>query len=1109
MRRPLLSLLVLATLQIVAVAPAAAQRSWGDNSPHTTLCGHLNPQSPEGKQCAQVCDEQPAGDTCLVFLRFGPPGVAFIKQHDPKNTPDIPAAAAQASFSPEEATRLRWFLTDGMRWRDPQDPKQSGKQPTPEAFQRFMDSMDVLRAARDKDLQSQMEAANAFVRTADQTFGADAPELIDALSIASGFMIDGGMLKVAHMQFERLLKLTRRHLPPDHPEHLMSLTRYGAALIAQGKRAEGEQMMQEGLTGMLKLWGPYHVNYIYAVEFVWEAYMAVGEYARARLHAEDALRSNLRIHGFLHAKTRKSLLMLTEALVQLGDLSIADISISTVEMMLTGKHDKEDALPFLLAKGRFEQARAWDMERSGDLPSATVHVKAALKAFSSAYKLGEKVHGKATPVTPEVMMGLAALFARAEKDPALRLAKGLEAADVALKLRQVRLGPDHAQTLEVEALIARLTHIYGTPEQATAAYEALLKRLEAHAPDAKHMIGRSHRALALLRWGAGDLKAARAHALRSLQINGGELVRDTSRGLDDIQGQLRIAFTDQRTAMDEAVSLLASEPKTTPQVFDALLSWSGAITRAAITQRAAWRQRARLTPEQQQDHDLWRGALMRGADVLPASQAARARLEAAGIPVSDGAPPTLKDLCREVARRDTTLVQYVFYTHHERDAAANKVRAVHNRAMALLLDRRCKPVRVDLGKYEDIEPLILGYRAAVKLSEQCFAQKGKPALCQAQFMGQDSAGGALRSRIWDPIEAKLGKATQRLAVVPDGKLVQLAIDALPDGKKTGGYLVERYEMTLLPYTSALLQRPEAESREAQAAEAFVVGDVNYEQRAELAAAMGALSVCAEGRCEVFEPQPSPEALMVAMRGKARGGQPTCGRSAKWGRLATEAQAVAELLSAPFGRHVYLAQGDGATEPLVMQQLPSKRIIHLATHGFWDSARDCVRNIMRDDLGGVEEAFLTLSPPLRDITRMSAMVVAGANANHPDAGDDGFISGAEIAELDLSEAALVVLSACETGLGVDFIGEGALGLTRGFVLAGAHTVISALWQVPSTATADLFRDTYTAMTRKKDPLSPAAALRESKLAAIKRARAQGAASSALMWGAFVPLVVRER
>jgi CHAT domain-containing protein len=1100
----LLTLLALTSLHLLRPDEALAQ-TIGDGGQSVLACGHLNPFSPEGKQCKQVCVEQPASGDCLVFLRFGPPGIDFIKRHDPKATPDIVAAAKQEGMAPEDATALRWFLTTDQGWADPSSPTNAKGTPTLDQWRSFSEALDALSASREQGIQEQMDAARKLLTVAEASFGPQDPQIITVLVIVAGFMTDGGMMVIATPYYKRLLELTSKHLPADHPEHLMTLTRYGSALMEEGDRARGEPMMQQGLAGMRALWGPYHPNMIHGMKLAYSAYMSVGEYARARLHAEDTLRASLRMNGLISATSRRALLMLAEALTRLGDLTIAEAAISACEMMLVGRMEEEDAIDYYLARGRMEEARAREADRGTDMTEATKRYKAALRAFSAAYKLGEKTQGKSTPVTPEVMLGLAPIFARSEKDKEKGLKQGLDSLDVALKLRIVRLGMHHVKTIEVREQMARLKQQYGTRDEAIVAYQMLLKELESYVPSATHLFGRAHRALAMLLWGKGEIKEARLHAMRSLQLLGGEFARDTARGLDDIQGQIRLAFDGQRVAMDEAVSLLQSDAAT-PQLFDALLSWHGVVTRAAINQRAAWRQRARLTGTLPQDHDTWREAMMRGAEMLPQAQQARARLEAAGVQVRDEQPTTLKDLCREVARRDATLVQYLFYVYHERDAAAGKAVALENRALALLLDRRCKPVRVELGSYAQIEPLLNAHRDAVLASEQCYAQRGKALLCQVEFAAQDTTGAALRARVWDPIEARLGKAN-KLLVVPDGKLVQVALDALPDRRKAGGYLVERYEMTTVPYTAALLQRPEvARSAEAEA-EAFVVGDVNYEQSADMMRAMSSISVCSAGTCEVVSTG-ADEGMLVAMRGKKRAAQRTCGRDGRWGKLTTEAMAVAELLSGPFGEHVFLARGDGATEPLVRLQLPGKRLIHLATHGYWDSGTKCTSSIMRESLGGIEEMFLTLDPPLRDITRMSALVVAGANTSHADASDDGFISGAEIAELDLSEAELVVLSACETGLGTDFIGEGALGLTRGFVLAGAQNVISALWQVPSAATADLFRDTYTAMTRKKKPRSPAGALREAKLLAIKRARAQGAPANALMWGAFVQLQVRD-
>ena len=83
------------------------------------------------------------------------------------------------------------------------------------------------------------------------------------------------------------------------------------------------------------------------------------------------------------------------------------------------------------------------------------------------------------------------------------------------------------------------------------------------------------------------------------------------------------------------------------------------------------------------------------------------------------------------------------------------------------------------------------------------------------------------------------------------------------------------------------------------------------------------------------------------------------------------------------------------------------------------------------------------------------------------GDDGILTAAEVANMDLSNNKLVVLSACETGLGKIESSEGTFGLKRGFKLAGVDQIIVSLWKVPDNETMELMTLFYSELAKTKD------------------------------------------
>ena len=151
-------------------------------------------------------------------------------------------------------------------------------------------------------------------------------------------------------------------------------------------------------------------------------------------------------------------------------------------------------------------------------------------------------------------------------------------------------------------------------------------------------------------------------------------------------------------------------------------------------------------------------------------------------------------------------------------------------------------------------------------------------------------------------------------------------------------------------------------------------------------------------------------------------------------------------------------GSGASETVV-KSLSGKEntVLHIATHGFYlqqsDPVSDHIMDIISLENMNAEDNALN----------NSGLYFAGANHSLLDSApvekiNDGILTSREVAALDLRSVELVVLSACETGLG-DIDGEGVFGLQRGFKKAGANTLLMSLWKVDDEATCYLMTHFY--------------------------------------------------
>jgi CHAT domain-containing protein/Tfp pilus assembly protein PilF len=316
-----------------------------------------------------------------------------------------------------------------------------------------------------------------------------------------------------------------------------------------------------------------------------------------------------------------------------------------------------------------------------------------------------------------------------------------------------------------------------------------------------------------------------------------------------------------------------------------------------------------------------------------------------------------------------------------------------------------------------IQGIDLGSAEAINAAVQALSA-GLASPNTPSFQVKESAQ-RLYDLVMAPVTAALGETTT-VFLSPDGALNLIPFEALMD--ESGQYLVETYQFRYLTSGRDLMRLNNVVNGDSNPA--LLVGNPTYGHPGELVAQANTRAIDFDNR--VFPTLPGTQA---------------------------EVDGIASLLP---DAEVYTQTN--ATEAVIKEQnQPS--ILHIATHGFFEP----------------DEA--TLNPLLQ-----SGLILAGAAAGGQSGADqDGILTALEVTGMNLQGTQLVVLSACETGLGEVTTGEGIYGLRRAFVLAGSQTQVISLWKVDDTATQELMVDYY---DRLLSGTPRDAALRETQLAFLE-------------------------
>jgi len=410
-------------------------------------------------------------------------------------------------------------------------------------------------------------------------------------------------------------------------------------------------------------------------------------------------------------------------------------------------------------------------------------------------------------------------------------------------------------------------------------------------------------------------------------------------------------------------------------------------------------------------------------------------------------PLSLKEIQEKLLDQDTLLLEYSLGEEHSYLFVVSSTSlAVH-----------------ELPKRSTIE------RTVQRAYELLTQRNNQNAEAQASLVEQEymKAAAQLSRMLLAPAAAQL--RGNRLLIVSEGVLHYVPFAALPSPGNFSLPLIVRHEIVSLPSASVLaVLRQEAMGRKLAPRTVAVLADPVFDQqdvRVKGAAAnqgrVKNLQLTRGAGEEQTEEGVEADSLTrsVADMGVAAGGAGYLPRL-----QLTRQEARKSLRVTRQGEGMQALDFKASRATVMSPTLAQYRIVHFATHGLLNSKH----------------------PELSGLV-LSLVDEQGRPQN-------GFLGLQDIYNLNLP-AELVVLSACETGLGKSIQGEGLVGLTRGFMYAGATRVVASLWKIDDLATAELMAEFYKAMER--DGMRPAAALRAAQIHMWKQQRWR----SPYYWAAF--------
>ena len=850
--------------------------------------------------------------------------------------------------------------------------------------------------------------------------------------------------------YQQALVIRQRVLGEKHPAYAMSLNNLATLDYAMGDYAKAEPLFQQALEINQSVLGETHPAYANGLNNLAELYNAMGDYALAEPLYRQALEINRKVLGETHPDYAISLNNLAGLYNAMEDYALAEPlyhqALDIRQKVLGEKHpDYAASLNNL----------AWLYNARGDSPKAE-------PLFQHALEINRTVLGEEHPDYAISLNNLAEIYTSmgdsAKAEPLFRQA---------LEIRKTVLGEAHPA---YATGLSNLAMLYVSRKDYTTA-EPLFRQalaIQAVALGEKHpAYAASLSNLAWLYESRGEHALAAPLVRQSVAITRQHV--ETTAAVQSERQQFVMAKAN-RGVLSLYLSVAVSSEKYAEDVYQEVLLTKGSVWRRQQKTRAvqgdsqlaplftelrsvaARRAQQTLAMPDLTTLDVWR----RQIDHLAQRQEELEReLSSRSAAYREAQQAVTVEELRASLPVGHALVDFWEYSQLiSPEESKTATPQFEQRLVAFVL--RPEQPSVTLVPLGAVKPLA----QAIDTWRRTFGQSAEAV----------RAGQLLRERLWTPLEPHLMDAKSVL-VSPDGVLGRFPLIALP-GDKPGSYLLEQRALAIVPVPQAIvsLLREKDSDRPTVAGNLLVLGDVDYDSL--------------PNSPETSAPKKKFGRNLAAVRGSDwRGFTPL---EATHGELAT----IDKMYRTLFGADgVTLLEKAEANEKRFLQEAPRHKFLHLATHGFF--APESLRSALKDseDRGsrrndaGSSERVVGYPPGL-----LSGLALAGANRPHTPDQDDGILTASEVENLDLRGVQLVVLSACETGLGEVAGGEGLLGLQRAFQVAGTQTVVASLWPVSDNATRSLMERFYENLLKKE--MGTLESLREAQLWMLKEGQERG-------------------